>query len=226
MTERAEDFLEPRSSTSLPRASTASGRCRGRMWRSRATRSGSARSTRAGLRSASSRASTSSSVPAACWRTPASSGRTAARALRLPATVRASSAPVESRSTRSTRRWRCSTTAGAWSMAPWAARGSRRRSPPLFSRYAMFGQKLQAAVTAPRWLLGKTWGEETMTLKLESRFDPSLIAAAARGRAQCRGLAGVHLDHGPRRRNRAARRRGVRRRDRPAQRRRGERVLG
>jgi oxamate amidohydrolase len=55
--------------------------------------------------------------------------------------------------------------------------GQPQTQSALFSRYAMFGSRLQAAVTAPRWLLGKTWGEETMTLKLESRFDPSLIAA-------------------------------------------------
>jgi oxamate amidohydrolase len=55
--------------------------------------------------------------------------------------------------------------------------GQPQTQSAIFSRYAMFGAKLQAAVTAPRWLLGKTWGEETMTLKLESRFDPSLIAA-------------------------------------------------
>jgi oxamate amidohydrolase len=54
--------------------------------------------------------------------------------------------------------------------------GQPQTQSAVFSRYAMFGQRLQAAVTAPRWLLGKTWGEETMTLKLESRFDPTLIA--------------------------------------------------
>jgi gamma-glutamyltranspeptidase/glutathione hydrolase len=54
--------------------------------------------------------------------------------------------------------------------------GQPQTQSAVFSRHAMFGQKLQAAVTAPRWLLGKTWGEETMTLKLESRFDPTLIA--------------------------------------------------
>jgi gamma-glutamyltranspeptidase/glutathione hydrolase len=32
-------------------------------------------------------------------------------------------------------------------------------------------------VTAPRWLLGKTWGENSVTLKLETRFDPDLVAA-------------------------------------------------
>lgn len=55
--------------------------------------------------------------------------------------------------------------------------GQPQTQSAVFSRYAMFGEKLQAAVTAPRWLLGKTWGEETMTLKLESRFAPELIAA-------------------------------------------------
>jgi gamma-glutamyltranspeptidase len=54
--------------------------------------------------------------------------------------------------------------------------GQPQTQSAIFSRYAMFGQGLQAAVTAPRWLLGKTWGEETMTLKLESRFDPALIS--------------------------------------------------
>jgi gamma-glutamyltranspeptidase len=55
--------------------------------------------------------------------------------------------------------------------------GQPQTQSAVFSRYAMFGQGLQAAVTAPRWLLGKTWGEETMTLKLESRFDPVLVTA-------------------------------------------------
>jgi gamma-glutamyltranspeptidase/glutathione hydrolase len=52
--------------------------------------------------------------------------------------------------------------------------GQPQTQAAVFSRYAMFGQGLQAAVTAPRWLLGKTWGEESVTLKLESRFDPTL----------------------------------------------------
>ena len=53
--------------------------------------------------------------------------------------------------------------------------GQPQSQSAVFSRYAMFGQPLQQAVTAPRWLLGRTWGEETTTLKLESRFDPALI---------------------------------------------------
>lgn len=36
---------------------------------------------------------------------------------------------------------------------------------------------LQDAITAPRWLLGRTWGEDKVNLRLESRFDPALIEA-------------------------------------------------
>lgn len=53
--------------------------------------------------------------------------------------------------------------------------GQPQTQSAVFSRYAMYGQGLQAAVTAPRWLLGRTWGAESVTLKLESRFDPKLI---------------------------------------------------
>jgi oxamate amidohydrolase len=38
---------------------------------------------------------------------------------------------------------------------------------------------LQQAVTAPRWLLGKTWGDATTSLKLENRFAPELVQALA-----------------------------------------------
>jgi gamma-glutamyltranspeptidase/glutathione hydrolase len=55
--------------------------------------------------------------------------------------------------------------------------GQPQTQSAIFSRYAMFGMPLQAAITAPRWLLGKTWGQETMTLKLENRFDPAVMDA-------------------------------------------------
>jgi gamma-glutamyltranspeptidase/glutathione hydrolase len=32
-------------------------------------------------------------------------------------------------------------------------------------------------VSAPRWLLGRTWGDVSTSLKLENRFDPALVAA-------------------------------------------------
>ena len=54
--------------------------------------------------------------------------------------------------------------------------GQPQTQSALFTRYIM-GAPLQAAVTAPRWLLGKTWGADSVTLKLESRFDPALVSA-------------------------------------------------
>lgn len=55
--------------------------------------------------------------------------------------------------------------------------GQPQTQAALFSRYALFGRELQAAITAPRWLLGRTWGAETVTLKLEDRVAPELVAA-------------------------------------------------
>jgi len=55
--------------------------------------------------------------------------------------------------------------------------GQPQTQGAVFTRYAMFGQDLQTAVTAPRWLLGKTWGDATSSLKLEDRFDPALVAS-------------------------------------------------
>ena len=53
--------------------------------------------------------------------------------------------------------------------------GQPQTQAAVFSRYVYFSQPLQQAVTAPRWLLGRTWGEQSVTLKLENRFDPALI---------------------------------------------------
>jgi gamma-glutamyltranspeptidase/glutathione hydrolase len=53
--------------------------------------------------------------------------------------------------------------------------GQPQTQAAVFSRHVAFGQDLQAAVSAPRWLLGRTWGEDTTTLKLENRFDPKVV---------------------------------------------------
>ena len=55
--------------------------------------------------------------------------------------------------------------------------GQPQTQAAIFSRYAWFGSKLQEAVTAPRWLLGRTWGETSTTLKLEDRFPTPLVQA-------------------------------------------------
>lgn len=55
--------------------------------------------------------------------------------------------------------------------------GQPQTQAAVYSRHVMFGQRLQQAVTAPRWLLGRTWGEDSTTLKLESRFDADVVDA-------------------------------------------------
>ncbi len=57
--------------------------------------------------------------------------------------------------------------------------GQPQTQAVVFARHVLFGHDLQAAVTAPRWLLGRTWGAETTTLKLESRIDADLVSALA-----------------------------------------------
>ncbi len=55
--------------------------------------------------------------------------------------------------------------------------GQPQTQAALFSRIVTHGRDVQEAVTAPRWLLGRTWGEETASLKLESRFPADVVAA-------------------------------------------------
>jgi len=55
--------------------------------------------------------------------------------------------------------------------------GQPQTQAMVFTRYARFGHSLASAVSAPRWLLGRTWGDVTTTLKLESRFEPALVDA-------------------------------------------------
>jgi oxamate amidohydrolase len=55
--------------------------------------------------------------------------------------------------------------------------GQPQTQAAVFSRYAWFGMGLQEAVTAPRWLLGRTWGAASTSLKLEDRFPEVLYTA-------------------------------------------------
>lgn len=54
--------------------------------------------------------------------------------------------------------------------------GQPQTQAAVFSRYAQFGMPLQDAITLPRWLLGKTWGDDTTSLKLEANFDETVRA--------------------------------------------------
>jgi gamma-glutamyltranspeptidase len=53
--------------------------------------------------------------------------------------------------------------------------GQPQTQAAIFTRYALFGQSPQEAVTAPRWLLGRTWGTAVTKLRLESRHPPDLV---------------------------------------------------
>ena len=55
--------------------------------------------------------------------------------------------------------------------------GQPQTQAMLFARHVLHGQGLQEAISAPRWLLGRTWGAETTNLRLESRFAAELVAA-------------------------------------------------
>ncbi len=54
--------------------------------------------------------------------------------------------------------------------------GQPQTQAALFARYVWRDIEPQAAVTAPRWLLGRTWGNPSTSLKLEARFEPAIAA--------------------------------------------------
>ena len=53
--------------------------------------------------------------------------------------------------------------------------GQPQSQAALFSRHVTFRQPLDRAIDAPRWLLGRTWGSAHTNLRMENRFDGSLI---------------------------------------------------
>ena len=57
--------------------------------------------------------------------------------------------------------------------------GQPQTQAALFTRYARHGVDLQEAISRPRWLLGRTWGEQSTTLKIEDGFDDALYADLA-----------------------------------------------
>jgi oxamate amidohydrolase len=103
--------------------------------------------------------------------------------------------------------------------------GQPQTQAAVFTRHVLFGQDLQAAVTAPRWLLGKTWGDATTTLKLEDRFDPALVGALRAAGHEVETHRPLFRHGGPCGRGRPAPLGADRGRVRPARRWRGARVL-
>jgi gamma-glutamyltranspeptidase/glutathione hydrolase len=54
--------------------------------------------------------------------------------------------------------------------------GQPQTQSAVFTRIALYGMTPADAIAAPRWLLGRTWGQTSDTLKLEARFDPQAVA--------------------------------------------------
>jgi gamma-glutamyltranspeptidase/glutathione hydrolase len=53
--------------------------------------------------------------------------------------------------------------------------GQPQTQAAVFTRHVTYGQPLDKALDAPRWLLGRTWGSSHTNLRLEQRFDGNLI---------------------------------------------------
>jgi gamma-glutamyltranspeptidase/glutathione hydrolase len=54
--------------------------------------------------------------------------------------------------------------------------GQPQTQATIFLRYAIQNLDLQKAINEPRWLLGRTWGDETTSLKIEGRFNNSTFS--------------------------------------------------
>jgi len=61
--------------------------------------------------------------------------------------------------------------------------GQPQTQAALVSRIVDFGYDVQAAIEAPRWLFGRTWGEESKSLSLEGRI-PDGVATELQRRGQ------------------------------------------
>jgi gamma-glutamyltranspeptidase/glutathione hydrolase len=53
--------------------------------------------------------------------------------------------------------------------------GQPQSQAAVFTRHVTYGQPLDKALDAPRWLLGRTWGSSHTNLRLESRFGGNLV---------------------------------------------------
>ncbi|HCD8031342.1 TPA: oxamate amidohydrolase [Klebsiella aerogenes] len=54
--------------------------------------------------------------------------------------------------------------------------GQPQTQAALFTRYILQNVPLQESISRPRWLLGRTWGQTSDSLKVEGRFAPQTIA--------------------------------------------------
>ena len=55
--------------------------------------------------------------------------------------------------------------------------GQPQTQAAVFARYVWGNHSARSAVAAPRWLLGRTWAEQSTTLKLEARYSQATLDA-------------------------------------------------
>lgn len=55
--------------------------------------------------------------------------------------------------------------------------GQPQTSTAVATRFVDFGNDVQVAIDSPRWLYGRTWGEETSNLRVEALFGDSVTAS-------------------------------------------------
>lgn len=58
--------------------------------------------------------------------------------------------------------------------------GQPQTNATVLTRYATFGVPLGEAIERPRFVLGRTWGSDIVSLRLEPRFDSALVDDLAR----------------------------------------------
>ena len=58
--------------------------------------------------------------------------------------------------------------------------GQPQTQAAIFTRMVNFGMHPQAAIREPRWLLGRTWGSPSDTLKVEARFPGGVLMSLGR----------------------------------------------
>ena len=58
--------------------------------------------------------------------------------------------------------------------------GQPQTQAALVSRIVDFGYDVQQAIEAPRWLFGRTWGDESRSLSLEGRIPDGVVTELQR----------------------------------------------
>jgi gamma-glutamyltranspeptidase len=53
--------------------------------------------------------------------------------------------------------------------------GQPQTQAALFTRHVFYRQPLDRAIDAPRWLLGRTWGSTVTALRIEPRFEETVL---------------------------------------------------